>query len=108
MSASCVKDNAPRSAVIRIKMNGNASDRIVKSLGQEDDVVQRSRVRLLGSGRCLKIIITADDTSSLRAALNSFLRWAHLADSINKVAKKRVAKHIENAFSSHEMPNTIF
>jgi tRNA threonylcarbamoyladenosine modification (KEOPS) complex Pcc1 subunit len=42
-----------------------------------------------GCGRCgdgVTIGLTADDASSLRAALNSFLRWADLAASVSQGA----------------------
>ncbi len=59
--------------------------------GPEADVVRRAlvpeagrdvpkaRVALRGRGRRLTLTIDADDTGALRAAANSYLRWADVA-----------------------------
>ncbi len=41
--------------------------------------IPRSRVSVRGDGDVAEIVIEADDTSAIRAALNSYLRWAQLA-----------------------------
>jgi len=41
--------------------------------------IPRSRVSVHGDGDVAEIVVEADDTSALRAALNSYLRWAQVA-----------------------------
>ena len=43
---------------------------------------QRSRVHVESEGKTLTLKFNADDTSALRAATNSFLRWVLLARTI--------------------------
>jgi len=55
----------------------------------EDEVNPRSAVtcRLEGSNT-LVLTVTAQDTSSLRAALNMYLRLVNVADEVTGIAKK--------------------
>ena len=48
-----------------------------KALGPETRISPkgRSKVQAEGEGNCLTLIFEASDTSALRAALNSYLRW---------------------------------
>ena len=41
--------------------------------------IPRSRVSVRGDGDVAEIVIEADDTSAIRATLNSYLRWAQVA-----------------------------
>ena len=41
--------------------------------------VPKARVTVSGSGRTVTILIDAEDTSALRAAVNSYLRWSDVA-----------------------------
>jgi len=41
-------------------------------------VTSRSKVKIKKEGLVLTLIFEADDTSALRAALNSYLHWIHL------------------------------
>ena len=41
--------------------------------------IPRSRVRVRGEEDVAEVLIEAEDTSALRAALNSYLRWAQVA-----------------------------
>lgn len=42
----------------------------------------RSRVQVRGEGRTLTLSFEAKDTSALRAAINSYLRWVHLTKGV--------------------------
>jgi len=42
----------------------------------------RSRVQVWGEGRNLILNFEAKDTSALRAAINSYLRWVHLTKDV--------------------------
>ena len=46
----------------------------------------RARVGLAGDHAHLTITIEAEDTSALRAALNSYLRWAEVAAAASREA----------------------
>jgi tRNA threonylcarbamoyladenosine modification (KEOPS) complex Pcc1 subunit len=50
--------------------------------------VPKTRVRVGGRGRRLILTITSDDTGSLRAAVNSYLRWADLAARASEAAHR--------------------
>ncbi len=41
--------------------------------------IPRSRATVRGEGDVAEIVLEADDSSALRAALNSYLRWAQVA-----------------------------
>lgn len=41
--------------------------------------IPRARVVVRGEGDLAEIVVEAEDTSALRAALNSYLRWAQVA-----------------------------
>ena len=42
----------------------------------------RSKVQVRGEGRNLILSFEAKDTSALRAAINSYLRWVHLTKDV--------------------------
>ncbi len=46
--------------------------------------VPKARVSVAGSGRKVVITIDADDTGALRAAVNSYLRWADVAARVRQ------------------------
>jgi KEOPS complex subunit Pcc1 len=48
--------------------------------------IPRAHVDLTGEGKELTITIEAEDTSALRAALNSYLRWATVAAGVSQEA----------------------
>ena len=78
-----------RSATIRLEM---ASEKLAKALltalapETKRPTTSRSRVRLKRNGRRLTIRIEANDTSALRATLNSYLRWVALIRNTYKAA----------------------
>ena len=41
--------------------------------------IPRSRVSVRGAGGVAEVVVDAEDSSALRAALNSYLRWAQVA-----------------------------
>lgn len=49
--------------------------------------VPKARVRVGGTARRASIEIEADDTSALRAAVNSYLRWADVAARVRREVK---------------------
>jgi tRNA threonylcarbamoyladenosine modification (KEOPS) complex Pcc1 subunit len=51
--------------------------------------VTRSRVRLEKDGTFLVIAIDATDTTALRAALNSYLRWVNSLENIIKLLQDK-------------------
>jgi len=69
-------------AELRIKTEH--ADSLKTALEPEADITQRTKVELLSQDNELVIRIQAEDTASLRAAINSYLRMARLAiDSHN-------------------------
>ncbi|OGS48774.1 MAG: hypothetical protein A3K68_00095 [Euryarchaeota archaeon RBG_16_68_13] len=49
--------------------------------------IPRTAVRVTGRGESLVLRIEAEDTGALRAALNSYLRWADVASGVVREAK---------------------
>ncbi|MFA5895371.1 MAG: KEOPS complex subunit Pcc1 [Thermoplasmata archaeon] len=49
--------------------------------------VPKARVRVLGTARRVSLLFEADDTSALRAAVNSYLRWADVAARVRREVK---------------------
>lgn len=50
--------------------------------------VPRTNIDIVQEDRSLKVVITADDISSLRAALNSYLRWLNLAREVQENTRR--------------------
>jgi len=46
--------------------------------------IPRSRVTVRGDGDVAEVVVEAEDTSALRAALNSYLRWAQVALDVRR------------------------
>jgi len=46
--------------------------------------IPKAQVSVRGEGDLVVIRVEADDTSALRAALNSYLRWAQVALDVNR------------------------
>ena len=46
--------------------------------------IPRSRVTVRGDGEVAEVVLEADDASALRAALNSYLRWAQVALDVRR------------------------
>jgi KEOPS complex subunit Pcc1 len=63
-----------------ITFDGPDARLVYESLRPEDGrEVPKTRVRLRPGRARVALTIDADDTSALRAAVNSYLRWADLA-----------------------------
>ncbi|UCG45181.1 MAG: hypothetical protein JSV58_07385 [Candidatus Bathyarchaeota archaeon] len=58
---------------------------------------QRSKVQVERDGRTLIMELKADDTSALRAAANSYLRWVLLARSIIDCVDELTSAKVETA-----------
>ena len=65
-------------AEVRICVDDKAK-LLADALRPEMEVTERTRVEILADGNDLVIIIQAEDVVSLRAAMNSYLRWTKLA-----------------------------
>jgi KEOPS complex subunit Pcc1 len=79
-----------RSATINLELD---SEKLVETMltaltpEAKRPTTSRSRVRLEGKGKRLTMRIEANDTSALRATLNSYLRWIALVkDTYNAAA----------------------
>jgi KEOPS complex subunit Pcc1 len=67
---------AVKSATITLKKENSYANVVVKSLHPETERdIPRSQVNIREDPHKIYIEIKAEDTSSLRAALNSYLRW---------------------------------
>ncbi len=63
-----------------LTFRGPEADIVRRSLSPEAGrEIPRSRVTVRGDGDATEIVLEADDTAALRAALNSYLRWAQVA-----------------------------
>jgi len=64
---------------------GRNTKAIAKALTDEAKVgLPRVKVNVFPAGEKLKIELVAEDFTSLRAALNSFLGWAYCAEGVIK------------------------
>lgn len=79
-------------AEMEIELDNPSEARILEKilkLEAEDSPSSRSRIFLHSQGKTLKIDIRADDSTSFRAVLNSYIRWLKLADEILKLKDSR-------------------
>lgn len=71
-----------------LRINSADADAILKSLKPETGrELPRTRVRVSGEGEETVIEIEADDTSAMRAALNSYLGCIKVTEDIGKMVK---------------------
>lgn len=71
-----------------VTIRGDAASVVRRALAPEAGRdVPRARVRISGTGETAEVLVDAEDTSSLRAALNSYLRWAQVAVDATEVAR---------------------
>ncbi len=71
-----------------IRLDGPETAVIRRALAPEADRdVPKARVRVTGASRWLTIAIEAEDTGALRAAANSYLRWADVAARVRREVK---------------------
>jgi tRNA threonylcarbamoyladenosine modification (KEOPS) complex Pcc1 subunit len=63
-------------------------DRLVRVLQPESgDMLGKTTVSFTKERGCVVMHITADSTSSLRAALNSYLKWMDMANKVDSLAQ---------------------
>ena len=64
---------------------GEDTEPIARALADEaKEGLPKVDVEIIQAGEKLKIMLEAEDFTSLRAALNSFLGWAYCADGVIK------------------------
>ena len=71
-----------------ITFRGEGADILRASLSPEAwREIPRSRVTVRGAPAAAEILVEAEDAAALRAALNSYLRWAQVALDVRKAVK---------------------
>ena len=71
-----------------IRVEGDDAAILRKALAPEAGrEIPGTTVRVSGRGRSLVLRIEAEDTGALRAALNSYLRWADVASGVVREAR---------------------
>lgn len=80
-----------KSATITLKKENSYTDVVVKALHPETSRdIGRTHVDLSEDAKTIIIEIEAEDTSSLRAALNSYLRWMKVThDTYYEIQNKK-------------------
>ncbi len=74
-------------AIISLKFHSKEQiDSIFKALKPEtcSPASSRSKVKMIKEGNSLNLVFEAQDTSALRAAINSYLNWIRLTKEILK------------------------
>ena len=77
-------------ATVRLRFKSKEQlESIFKALEPETRtaLTSRSKVQMTREGNCLKLTFTASDTSALRAAMNSYLRWTLLTREVLETLK---------------------
>ncbi len=82
--------NVPEHAKAEFKIkfeNLHDAEVVLKSIEPEIQTApsERSSVKVDLDGKTLKLIIDAEDTPSLRASVNSYLRWIILSCEVNSL-----------------------
>ena len=72
------RESPIQKAEIRIATNNNA-ELMAEALRPEMGITEKTRVEILAEGDELVIRVQAENVVTLRAALNSYLRWTKLA-----------------------------
>ncbi len=71
-----------------IRIQGNEAPILRKALSPEAGrEIPGTRVTIAGRGTTLTLTIEAEDAGALRAAVNSYLRWADVAAGVVKEAR---------------------
>ena len=67
-------------AVFTFELGSERNEAVLRALGPElAHEIPRARARAWREGGLLRLEITAQDPASLRAAVNSYLRWVRVA-----------------------------
>ncbi|RLF45513.1 MAG: hypothetical protein DRN17_02405 [Thermoplasmata archaeon] len=69
-----------------VVIESERSDVIYNAIKQE--TAPRANVSIDFDGKSLKLEISSENATNLRAALNSFLKWADLVDKIGDVVSR--------------------
>lgn len=82
--------NVPEHVKAEFKIKFNSLDEaklVLKSIEPEIQTApsDRSSVEINLDGKTLKLIINAEDTTSLRASVNSYFRWITLSHEVNSL-----------------------
>ena len=70
-----------------VVIESERSDVIYNAIKQE--TAPRADVSIDFDGKSLKLEISSENATNLRAALNSFLKWADLVDKIGDVVENK-------------------
>ncbi|KAA0000744.1 MAG: hypothetical protein FE040_01650 [Thermoplasmata archaeon] len=70
-----------------VVIESERSDVIYNAIKQE--TAPRANVSIDFDGKSLKLEISSENATNLRAALNSFLKWADLVDKIGDVVENK-------------------
>ena len=73
------------SAIVKVNfISEKTSEAIQKALEPETktSITNRSRMRLSREGKTVTLVFEAEDTTALRASMNSYLNWLHLLQDI--------------------------
>jgi tRNA threonylcarbamoyladenosine modification (KEOPS) complex Pcc1 subunit len=72
----CSNFDSMKQADVSIKLDKSISQIVIQSMQPElDQIGSRTKVRLIETDDGITLSFDANDISSLRAALNSYLRW---------------------------------
>jgi len=86
-------------AVIRLNFSSEKQLKVVlEALKPETrtPATHRSKVQIMSEGNSLTLSFEATDTSALRAAINSYLRWIHLAKTVVKSVNEFSTKNVSS------------
>jgi len=74
-------------AELAVRVRGDVATGMAAALSVEADAgLPRVRASVARPGGAVVLRLEADDPSALRAALNSYLRWADLAANVSRTA----------------------
>ena len=78
-----------REATLRIQAGRDAALAAKAAILPESErEIQRTSVSVITEEKWLMLSITAEDTTSLRAAINSYMRWIKVAMDTTKMTKQ--------------------
>jgi tRNA threonylcarbamoyladenosine modification (KEOPS) complex Pcc1 subunit len=75
-------------AIFEIKFDSEGEAGIVRSSIEPEAKIPKTKVTIGNKGNFVKLRIMAKDSSSLRAACNSYLRWIGLSSEIYELASE--------------------
>jgi KEOPS complex subunit Pcc1 len=73
-----------------LTFRGEHAGVVAKAISPESsERIPRTSVSVEEDEGVLRVVVEADDVASLRAALNSYIRWMHVAEETAKEASSR-------------------